>query len=60
MEGFKKYINKNRYTRVIRLAKTPDREDFLDVAKIAGVGIIVVGVVGFFIAFMMGLLPIAG
>jgi protein transport protein SEC61 subunit gamma-like protein len=38
--------------RVLRVAKRPDREEFINVAKITGLGIIVIGVVGFVISLI--------
>ena len=35
------------YLRVLRIAKKPDGEEFLFVAKVCGIGIGVVGVLGF-------------
>ncbi len=42
--------------RVLRVAKRPDREEFINVAKITGLGIIVIGVVGFVISLIAQLL----
>ncbi len=44
------------YVRVLKMATTPSREEFYQVAKIAGAGILLVGVIGFFIGVTMGLL----
>lgn len=57
-DSVEKYFDLTRYRRVIRLAKTPDRQDFLDVAKIAGAGIGLLGFAGFMIALLMGFLPL--
>lgn len=35
--------------RVIAVARKPDREEYLQVAKVAGLGILLIGVVGFVI-----------
>jgi protein transport protein SEC61 subunit gamma-like protein len=45
------------YTRVLKLASTPSWEEFSRVALIAGVGIFLVGVMGFVIFLVMGVLP---
>ena len=44
------------YVRVLKMATTPSREEFYQVAKIAGAGILLVGVIGFFIGVTMGML----
>ena len=37
------------YTRVLRLAKKPDTKEYQQVAKITGLGILLIGAVGFLI-----------
>ncbi len=50
----------NSYIRVLKLASTPSTGEFLQVSKIAGAGIILVGVIGFLIFAIMSLLPGVG
>ncbi|MBP1922923.1 protein transport protein SEC61 subunit gamma-like protein [Halorubrum alkaliphilum] len=50
----------NSYVRVLKLASTPSTGEFLQVSKIAGAGIILVGVIGFLIFAVMSLLPGVG
>ena len=38
--------------RVLRVAKKPDAEEYKTVAKVTGVGIIIIGVIGFIIALL--------
>ncbi|EMA53157.1 MULTISPECIES: protein translocase SEC61 complex subunit gamma [Halococcus] len=45
------------YTRVLKLASTPDWEEFSQIALIAGAGIVLVGILGFLIALVMGFVP---
>ena len=45
------------YTRVLRLASTPSWEEFSRVALIAGIGIAVVGFLGFLMFITMTFLP---
>ncbi len=47
----------NSYVRVLKMATTPTTEDFLQVAKIAGAGILLVGFLGFLIYVLMTFLP---
>ncbi|MGM0398381.1 MAG: protein translocase SEC61 complex subunit gamma [Halobacteriota archaeon] len=45
------------YTRVLKLASTPDWEEFSQVSLIAGAGILLIGVIGFIIFLIMSVLP---
>ena len=45
------------YIRVLKLASTPSWEEFSQVAKIAGVGILLVGFMGFVIFLFMSFVP---
>lgn len=49
-ESISQFMKMNQ--RVLRVAKRPDREEFINVAKITGLGIIVIGVVGFVISLI--------
>ncbi|WP_414469591.1 protein translocase SEC61 complex subunit gamma [Methanobacterium sp. ACI-7] len=42
--------------RVLHVSKKPDREEFQNVAKITGIGIIIIGLVGFVISLIAQLL----
>ncbi|NHN42399.1 protein translocase SEC61 complex subunit gamma [Halorubellus sp. JP-L1] len=44
------------YVRVLKLASTPSFTEFSQIAKIAGAGIVLVGILGFIIAQFMSLL----
>ncbi|GAB3029460.1 protein translocase SEC61 complex subunit gamma [Natronobiforma cellulositropha] len=44
------------YVRVLKMATTPTREEFMMVSKIAGAGILLVGFIGFIIGSIMLLL----
>ncbi|NKE34892.1 protein translocase SEC61 complex subunit gamma [Natronococcus sp. JC468] len=44
------------YIRVLKMATTPTSEEFLQVSKIAGAGILLVGFLGFVIGAIMVLL----
>ncbi|PSQ19100.1 protein translocase SEC61 complex subunit gamma [Halobacteriales archaeon QS_8_69_26] len=45
------------YVRVLRMASTPSWEEFSQVAKIAGAGILLVGLMGFIIFWIMEFVP---
>lgn len=53
-ESIVRFMKMNQ--RVLRVAKRPDREEFINVAKITGLGIIVIGVIGFIISLIAQLL----
>lgn len=42
--------------RVLKVSKKPARDEYLNVSKITGLGIIVIGVVGFIISIIAQLL----
>jgi protein transport protein SEC61 subunit gamma-like protein len=50
-------LDLNSYVRVLKMASTPAWEEFSQIAKIAGAGIILVGLIGFIVFIIMTLLP---
>jgi protein transport protein SEC61 subunit gamma and related proteins len=42
--------------RVLHVSKKPDREEFINVAKITGIGILIIGAIGFIISLIAQLL----
>jgi protein transport protein SEC61 subunit gamma-like protein len=49
-EAIFSFIRQSR--RVLRVSKKPDRFEYTNVAKITGIGIIIIGVVGFVISII--------
>jgi len=47
----------SEYTRVLKLTRKPSREEFTVIAKVAGAGILLVGLVGFLIYLLVTVLP---
>ena len=45
------------YIRVLKLASTPSWQEFSQIAKIAGAGIVLVGILGFIIFVFMSFVP---
>ncbi|SIQ90328.1 protein translocase subunit secE/sec61 gamma [Haladaptatus litoreus] len=45
------------YIRVLKLASTPSWDEFSQISKIAGAGILLVGLLGFTIFVVMSFLP---
>lgn len=42
--------------RVLRVARKPDREEYLTIAKVTGLGILLIGLVGFVITMIATLI----
>jgi protein transport protein SEC61 subunit gamma-like protein len=38
-----------QYRRVLYVSKRPDRDEYINVAKITGIGIIIIGVIGYIV-----------
>jgi len=47
----------SEYTRILKLARKPTREEFIMIAKVAGAGILLIGVVGFMIYLVLTEMP---
>jgi protein transport protein SEC61 subunit gamma-like protein len=47
----------HKYWRVIKLARTPTREEFQKIAIVAAAGILLIGLIGFLILTSMSALP---
>ena len=45
------------YLRVLKLTKKPSRDEFLMIAKVAGIGILAAGIVGFLIYITLTEIP---
>ena len=46
-----------QYIRIIQLTRKPSNEEFLTIAKVAGAGILLIGVIGFAMYLVLGWLP---
>ncbi len=46
-----------KYLRVLKLARTPTREEFTKIAIVAAAGVLIIGLVGFFIYEMFIVVP---
>ncbi len=46
--------------RVLKVSRKPDREEFINVAKVTGIGIIIIGVIGFIIIIISQLIQGTG
>jgi len=52
-----KRIGKGKYGRVLRMARKPTNEEFSKVVTVTGLGLILIGALGFFIYLMMTVFP---
>ena len=50
-ESFNKFIKDSK--RVLKVSKKPDRQEYLELAKVTSIGVVIVGVIGFVI-FLLG------
>jgi protein transport protein SEC61 subunit gamma-like protein len=50
-------IGKGRYGRVIRMAHRPNKDEYKRIVLITGIGIVILGAVGFAIMWLMNYLP---
>ncbi|AIS32620.1 MULTISPECIES: protein translocase SEC61 complex subunit gamma [Methanobacterium] len=46
--------------RVLKVSRKPDREEYINVAKVTGIGIILIGVIGFIISIVAQLIQGTG
>lgn len=56
-----KIINKisatlREYKRILRRARKPNRQEFTDIIKVCGLGIVIIGFIGFFIQMIRQLI----
>lgn len=50
-------IGKGKYGRVIKMARKPSNEEYIKVIQITGLGLLLIGGVGFLIYWLMTYLP---
>jgi protein transport protein SEC61 subunit gamma-like protein len=41
----------SEYTRVLKLAKKPGRKEYSLTSKVTGIGIVIIGIIGYFIKY---------
>ncbi|WP_455393033.1 protein translocase SEC61 complex subunit gamma [[Eubacterium] cellulosolvens] len=52
-----KRMGKGKYGRVLKMARKPDSEEFTKVVQITGIGIILIGALGFLIYLIWTFVP---
>jgi len=50
-------IGKGKYGRVIKMARKPTNEEYIKVVQITGLGLVLIGGLGFLIYWLMTYLP---
>lgn len=50
-------LGKGKYGRIIKMARTPTPDEYKKTIAITGIGIVVLGALGFFIMWLMTYLP---
>lgn len=50
-------IGKGKYGRVIKMARKPSTDEFIKVIQVTGLGLLLIGGVGFLIYWLMTYLP---
>ncbi len=48
----------SEYARILKLTRRPSREEFTMITKIAGAGILLIGLIGFLIYLLMTSVPL--
>ena len=56
-KGFSVSDKLNEYIRILKLSRTPSREEFSKISRISGMGILLIGGIGFLIYLLMTVLP---
>ncbi len=49
-EGISNFLNSSR--RIFTVSKKPDNEEYRQMAKVTGIGIILLGIIGFIVMFL--------
>ncbi|MFP3255343.1 MAG: protein translocase SEC61 complex subunit gamma [Thermoplasmata archaeon] len=49
-------IGKGRYSRVLKMARKPTRDEYVKVVGITALGIVIIGTIGFIIYYIMVIL----
>lgn len=48
-----------QYIRILQLTRKPSMDEFLTISKVAGAGILLIGIIGFAVYLVMVLIPTA-
>ena len=53
-ESFNKFVKDSK--RVLKVARKPDRQEYLELAKVTSIGVVIIGVIGFVIVLLGSLI----
>ena len=53
-EEFDKFIKDSK--RVLKVSRKPDRQEYLELAKVTSIGVVIIGVIGFVIVLLGSLI----
>ena len=53
-ESVNKFIKDSK--RVLKVARKPDRQEYLELAKVTSIGVVIIGVIGFVIVLLGSLI----
>ncbi len=52
-----KRVGKGKYGRVLKMARKPDNDEYMKVIQVTGIGMILIGALGFLIYLLWNYLP---
>ena len=53
-ESFNKFIKDSK--RVLKVSRKPDKQEYIELAKVTSIGVVIVGVIGFAIFLLASLI----
>ena len=53
-ESFNKFVKDSK--RVLKVSRKPDKQEYLELAKVTSIGVVIVGVIGFVIVLLGSLI----
>ena len=53
-ERFNKFIKDSK--RVLKVSRKPDKQEYLELAKVTSIGVVIIGVIGFVIVLLGSLI----
>ena len=53
-ESFDKFIKDSK--RVLKVSRKPDKQEYLELAKVTSIGVVIIGVIGFIIVILGSLI----
>jgi len=57
IDEWTKRFGKRKYGRVIKMARKPDYDEFVKTSFIAGIGVVIIGAIGYLVYFLYKYIP---